>query len=279
MKKKHELITTDIRQQEILEVVNNSHLTLDQTSTPIQIDREEIIHFYFPLASKLHNLIRGEKRILVAVAGPPGSGKSVFTALLVVVINAIAGCEEAIQIQQDGWHFTNEYLDTLTFQKEGVEIPLRSIKGAPETYDTDSAYECLKNIRQGMQVQIPVYSRTLHDPVPNARVIKPNHLIAVVEGNYWLLKVPPWDKFQKLFDVSIFLTANPETLLEGLCLRQLRGGRTRKVAEQQVYNVDLPNINYVLMNSSPANFVVYKAENQRILKVEDRFTDKSSQFT
>jgi putative kinase len=256
--------------QQILEKIINTQLTLDQTTTPIQIDPVEIVRFYDPLAVKLRNLSRGKKRLMVAVAGPPGSGKSVFAALLVVVINAEAGFEEAIQIQQDGWHYRNQYLDTHTFHTVDGEVPLRKIKGAPETYDTTAAYTCLNRICQGDKVSFPVYSRKLHDPVPDAGVVESKNRIVIIEGNYWLLQEPPWDQFQELFDVSIFLTAHPETLLEGLRQRQLRGGRSARVAEQQVINVDLPNIEYVIKNSGKANFVVHKADSLRILRVEDR---------
>ena len=99
-------------------------------------------------------------------------------------------------------------------------------------------------------------------------MVEPFHKIVILEGNYWLLQDAPWTKFQPLFDVRIFLTAKAETLLDGLRQRQLRGGRSAEAIEQQITNVDLPNIEFVLKNSARDDIVVYKADNSHIINVE-----------
>ena len=74
--------------------LSQKNLTLDQTSTPLEMERLEVEQFYYPLALRLLERSRGQKRILAAVAGPPGSGKTAFATLLVAVINAEAQGEE-----------------------------------------------------------------------------------------------------------------------------------------------------------------------------------------
>jgi len=255
-------------EEKVWERINNTRLTLDQTSTPVYIDRAEVENFYAPLGLYLLKKSRERKRLMVVVSGPPGSGKTVFAMLLVAVINAEADHEEAVQIPLDGWHYPNEYLDTHTTRYADHDVLLRQIKGSPATYDTAAAFSCLEKIRKGGQISYPVYSRIQHDPIANGGMVEPFHKIVILEGNYWLLQDAPWTKFQPLFDVRIFLTAKAETLLDGLRQRQLRGGRSAEAIEQQITNVDLPNIEFVLKNSARADIVVHKADNSHIINVE-----------
>jgi pantothenate kinase len=233
-------------EEKVWERINYTRLTLDQTSTPVYIDRAEVENFYAPLGLYLLKKSRERKRLMVVVSGPPGSGKTVFAMLLVAVINAEAYHEEAVQIPLDGWHYPNEYLDTHTTRYADHDVLLRQIKGSPATYDTAAAFSCLEKIRKGGQISYPVYSRIQHDPIANGGMVEPFHKIVILEGNYWLLQDVPWTKFQ----------------------RQLRGGRSAEAIEQQITNVDLPNIEFVLKNSARADIVVHKADNSHIINVE-----------
>jgi pantothenate kinase len=250
------------------EALSQNHLTLDQTSTPLEMERFEVELFYYPLALRLLELGRNQKRILAAVAGPPGSGKTAFATLLVAVINAEMQREEAALIQQDGWHYPNVYLDSHMIQHNGEKIPLRRLKGSPNTYDTKSIYAFLERCKAGDQIEYPVYSRQLHDPIPNAGRITANHHILVLEGNYWLLQEDPWQQFQALFDMRILLTTPQKKLLEGLRQRHLRGGKTLEAANRQIASVDLPNIERVAKNSVPAGVIVQKTDSQHISRID-----------
>jgi putative kinase len=248
--------------------INFNQLTLDQTSAVIVADRAEVERFYEPLALSLLKISHAMKRLMVVVAGPPGSGKTVFAILLAAVINAVANRQAAVQVSLDGWHFPNAYLETHSIRQKGHNVILRKIKGSPATFDTAAAYGCLQRIHQGDRVSYPVYSRIRHDPIADGGIVESFHQIVIVEGNYWLLQEAPWTTFRALFDVSIFLTADPETLVDGLRQRQMRAGRSAESAEYQVANIDLPNIELVLKNSAPADIVVHKADHVKILKVE-----------
>lgn len=250
------------------EELTQKQLTLDQTSTPLEMERLEVEQFYYPLALRLLKFGCIQKRILVAVAGPPGCGKTAFATLLVAVLNGEMQGEVAVLIQQDGWHYPNVYLDTHTIQHNGEEIALRQLKGSPESYDTEAAYSFFVSIKAGEQKDYPVYSRQLHDPIPNAGSVMSNHHIVVLEGNYWLLKEDPWRQFHALFDECIFLTASSESLIDGLRQRHLRGGKTNEFIQHHMATVDLPNIERVLTNSASAQVVVHKKDNQHISNIE-----------
>jgi hypothetical protein len=261
-------------ENQVWEQICQTRLTIDQTDTLLELDRTETENYYDPLACFLLKRYHSQqRRLMIAVAGPPGVGKTAFTTLLVAVINAEAvrqGAEHevAIQIQQDGWHYPNSYLTTHTLRRGNEEILLSQIKGKPETFDTTSAYTCLEKIRRGKPVSYPVYSRILHNPVPDAGKVASYNQVVVVEGNYLLLQREPWRRFLNLFDLRIFLTAPREALIEGLRQRHQRGGKSTAATDRQIQEVDLPNIDLVLENSAPGDIRVSKTDNTRISSVE-----------
>jgi pantothenate kinase len=249
------------------ERLSSLRLTLDQTKALVHVDRGEFEKFYYPLGSYLLDQITSKERLLAAIAGPPGSGKTAFGTILAKTITAMAGTEMAVCLGLDGWHFPNAYLDSHFVEHNGVKIPLRSIKGAPESYDVSAAYQCLGQIRTVERVSFPKYSRKLHDPVPDAGVIEVQHRIILAEGNYWLLNEQPWKDFQYLFDLTIFLSAPAQSLVAGLRKRHLRGAKSSKVVEEHIQNVDLVNIEHVLRNSVKADVVVNKLDSRWIEKI------------
>jgi putative kinase len=251
-------------EQNLWEALGRVPLFLDQTSKPLKLDREEIDRFYEPLARHVLDRPRSGRRKIVAVAGPPGSGKSAFAATLVAVLNVLDPTGPAVLVPLDGWHYPNAYLDSHTVLRDGESLILRAIKGAPETYDRDKIAAFLSEVQGANRIAYPVYSRELHDPVPDAGIIEAGQRVVVLEGNYWLLNEPPWTAFQPRFDLRVFLTAEPDALLEGLRERHLRGKKNPAFVEQHMRAVDVPNIRRVLDHSGQADVVVHKADSRRI---------------
>lgn len=256
-------------EMDLWKTLNRSRVYLDQTQTPLEFSREEIDRFYQPLAQEILARCPQNRREVIAVAGPPGSGKSAFASTLVEVIRLLTGRDAAVLAGLDGWHYPNRYLDSHTIQWKGETLLLRKLKGCPETYDQGQILSFLNQLQLEPRVTYPIYSRELHDPIPAAGNIRPDQNMAILEGNYWLLDEPPWNQFSTQYDLSIFLTALPETLLPGLRERHLRGGKAPEQVEAHLRAVDLPNIERVLTHSVPADVVVYKADSRRILKMEN----------
>ncbi len=254
---------------EIWKELSDSPLYLDQIETLIEIDRGEVELFYFPLAEMLLRKGQQASRLMVCVAGPPGSGKTIFATLLVSVINIIQGYESAVYVGLDGWHYPNAYLETQTTMVDGNSFPLSKIKGAPENpFDFSAAFSCLQRIRQGGKVSFPIYSRKLHDPIPDKGTVQPYHQIIIVEGNYLLLDEDPWRLFFPLFDIRIFLDVETRYLLDGLRERHQRGGKSLHLIEQHMRRVDLPNILKVKPGIHKAQVIVHKADNRRLVSVD-----------
>lgn len=257
-----------VTEADLWERLGRTSLNLDRTSQRLELDRQEVMHFYELLARCVLERRRPDRREIVAVAGPPGSGKSAFATVLTAVLDALAGEKLAALVGLDGWHFSNAYLDSHTIQRGGETVPLRKIKGAPETYDQLEILAFLSAVRRARRLAYPVYSRYLHDPIAEAGVIESWQQIVVLEGNYWLLDEPPWKQYQPLFDLRIFLKAKPESLLAGLRERHLRGQKNPEFVAEHMRLVDLPNIERVLDGSGPADVVVLKTDSRRINGLE-----------
>ena len=249
--------------------LTRSALFLDRTDFPLEIERAQIEQFYHPLATGLL-AAASTSRLIVAVAGPPGSGKTAFATTLVAVIDAETDGNVAALVGLGGWHYANDYLAAHVVERGGGRIPLQSIKGAPETFDVAATYNCLSKIRQGGRVSFPVYSRELHEPVPDGGVVDASHSIVVVEGNYLLLDENPWRRLHPLFDVRVFISASPDALASALRERHLRGGKTPAATERQIHEVDLLNASRVAAGIARAQVLVCKHETdvRRIDRVE-----------
>jgi len=263
---------------ELWNKIQSSPLYLDQTSLVLEIEREELALYYEPLAKLILERCSQSHRQIVALAGPPGSGKTAFAAILSLVINAITGESVAISVGMDGWHFPNKYLDTHLVLQEDGRIPLRQVKGAPESFDTEAIGAFLGQVSRASTLTFPVYSRETHDPVVEGGVINEAHRVVIIEGNYWLLDELPWKTFQKYFDLKIFISAKPQDLITGLRERHLRGGKTPEWVAEHIRRVDIPNMERVLEHSIPADAVIHKKDCRRItgLAWRDGFLDEAN---
>ena len=246
----------------------SSHpLNLDRTGKVLTLDQAEVSDYYLPMANYLLDLPWRHVRQLIAIAGPPGCGKSSFAAVLSLVTNTLCRQEMCAVIGQDGWHYPNQFLDSHLIPKDERMIPLRLIKGAPETFDVEGLLACLLRIKTQDEVNFPIYSREQHEPLPGAGRINLEHRIILLEGNYLLLDRPGWREIHALTDRSIFLTAPVNAILAGLRERHLRGGKDPQSMENHLRTVDLPDIQIVMQFSKSADILVEKTDPQRIARI------------
>lgn len=134
----------------------SSHpISIDQTGRKLILDPAEVREHYLPLARYILDLPWSDSRQVIAIAGPPGCGKSSFSAVLNQVINLLSRREICTVVGQDGWHYPNHYLASHQIQKNDRMVPLREIKGAPETFDVDGLLACLHQIKHRMKSVFP----------------------------------------------------------------------------------------------------------------------------
>jgi pantothenate kinase len=253
---------------EVWERITRAPLFLDQTDKVLELDWQQIEQHYYPLAVHLLTTREEIGRLMVAVAGPPGSGKSAFAAILAETLTALTDGSSAAVIGLDGWHLPNEVLDSRLVEWQGKLIPLRRRKGSPESFDISAALMCLKDIRATGRGEFPVYSRALHAPVPGAGRVTPDQRVVIVEGNYLLMEEEGWRSISLLFDLSIYLNTPLEGILAGLEARHRRGGKTAEEIERQIREVDVPNARRVSASISQADIIVHKTDNQTIARLE-----------
>jgi len=185
-------------------------------------------------------------RFIVAIAGPPGAGKSTLSETLAEAITR-AG-EKAAVLPMDGFHMDNAVLE---------EKGLLARKGAPETFDVRSFLATLAAVRaDDGEVLVPVFDRSRELAIASARIIAPETRIVLAEGNYLLLEEAPWNGLDGAFDYSIFIDPGLEVIERRLLQRWYDHGYDEDAARSKAYGNDLPNARRVLDSRRPADVVI-----------------------
>lgn len=183
-------------------------------------------------------------RFIVALAGPPASGKSTLS-------EALAGCFPqgiAAVVPMDGFHYDDAVLD---------RIGLRQRKGAPETFDFGGLFSLLQRLRAGeADVAIPIFDRGKELSRNAGAIIDSNARYILVEGNYLLLDEEPWRKLAPLFDLTIFIAAEMAELDRRLVARWREHGRGDEAARHWIDSNDRPNIERVQRSRRKADLVI-----------------------
>jgi pantothenate kinase len=198
------------------------------------------------LASLIRSRAGDAGRYMVAIAGAPASGKSTLAENLRDAL--VAEGETAIVVPMDGFHF-----DDLILNARGH----RSRKGAPFTFDVPGFEVLLKRIKaREPDIAIPVFDRSMELSRAAADIVDENTRFILVEGNYLLLRQPPWNRLHALFDFSIYLKVPVEELERRLTKRWLDHGFDLAYAKNWIASNDLPNIMEVINNSTSASHTI-----------------------
>jgi pantothenate kinase len=196
-----------------------------------------------PGVNELANLIRqkaGEApRFMVAIAGPPGAGKSTISEALHKELPS------SIVVPMDGFHF-----DDIILNARGH----RPRKGAPFTFDVAGFEVLLTRIKaREPDIAIPVFDRHMELSRNAASIVSAEAKYILVEGNYLLLKQSPWDRLKPLFDFTIFIDV-PKTELERRLMGRITAhGHDEAYAKNWIASNDMLNIETVLSESAEAD--------------------------
>lgn len=198
------------------------------------------------LAQRIMRTAEGHDRFVVALAGPPGAGKSYRSERLRECIEAtLPG--QAVVMPMDGYHFDNAVLEP---------DDLVSVKGAPHTFDVDSLRVDLERIRRNDRpVAVPVFDRPLDLARAGGRLITLAHRIVIVEGNYLLLDQAPWSELHRLFDLTVMLDVADDVLEQRLFERWLDMGQQAAGALEKARHKDMPNARLVKTRSISPDLV------------------------
>lgn len=182
-------------------------------------------------------------RLLVAVAGPPGAGKSTLADRLHEILTE-KGHRSAV-LPMDGFHLDNAILEARG------DLPR---KGAPHTFDVRGLADLLRAVKAGGEVYVPVFDRSRELAIAAARCIAPEDRIVIAEGNYLLLEQGRWASLAELFDLTVMVAPPIAELQRRLVARWVHYGLTPAQIEAKVEGNDLPNGRLVLERSRAADF-------------------------
>jgi pantothenate kinase len=186
-------------------------------------------------------------RLIVAIAGAPGAGKSTVSAALCEAINARAP-DASVVVPMDGFHLDNAILDAMNLRKR---------KGSPPTFDCAGFEVLLTRLRDiNQDIVIPLFDRKLDLARAGASIVKAGQRILLVEGNYLLLNQPPWDRLAPLFDITVFLEVDRIELENRLVQRWLGFGHNVGSAQARALSNDMPNAELVVEESRAADFTI-----------------------
>ncbi|OWY07356.1 hypothetical protein B6V74_18245 [Thioclava sp. F42-5] len=192
---------------------------------------------------------RDHGRVLIGIAGPPGSGKSTMAEAVTAALNARGrAADAAALVPMDGFHLDNEELDRRN---------LRAVKGAPETFDVAGFKALVRRLRDdGREIRYPLFSRTQDRTLPEAGVLSPDRRIVIVEGNYLLFGGGDWAGLAPLFDATVMLAPPMEVLKSRLVARWIEHGLSPEDALARASRNDLENARRVLEQSVEADLIL-----------------------
>ncbi|MEO3386986.1 nucleoside/nucleotide kinase family protein [Mesorhizobium sp. CAU 1741] len=186
------------------------------------------------LAATLFRKAAGARRIIVAVAGAPGAGKSAFAEALLPLLPE----GSAALVPMDGFHYDNAVLS---------ERGMLARKGAPESFDFEGFRHLLTRLKQAdSDVAIPIFERKSDFARAGGRVVPADARFIVVEGNYLLFDESPWYGLSPLIDHSVWLDVPMAELERRLLQRWLDHGLSLEDARHRTFSNDLPNAQRIL---------------------------------
>ena len=183
------------------------------------------------------------KRFMIAIAGPPGAGKSTMADSLADALKARGQSAEVLPM--DGFHMDNGIL---------IEKGLLARKGVPESFDVRGFMDIIRAVSiADQEVLVPVFDRSREIAIASARVVSPDHRFIIAEGNYLLFNQGKWAELEGMFDYSVMLAPPIEVLEERLWARWRGYKLTEEAASAKVYDNDLPNGRLILGNRRRAD--------------------------
>jgi len=191
------------------------------------------------------------ERLLIAVSGIPGSGKTTLSAIITNRLNALRHSPNGITstppiaafVPMDGYHLSRAQLSAMPDPSHA-----HARRGAEFTFNGPSFLRLVRQIREPLNpssktLYAPSFDHTVKDPKENDIPIEPTTRILVFEGNYLSLNKEPWNEAARLMDELWFVEVDFEIARKRLVPRHVKAGiaSDEKEANKRVTENDLVN--------------------------------------
>jgi pantothenate kinase len=183
-----------------------------------------------------------QRRVVVALAGAPGSGKTTIANNVVQRLNATSTNFAAV-VPIDGFHLPRSTLDALPNKVEAY-----ARRGASWTFDDAAVLKLVTVLSQSRYWEsdvtlAPSFDHAVKDPVEEGIRIVSDVKFIVLEGNYLLLNQEPWSKIHALVDDTWFVDVDPNLARNRIAKRHITAGieTTWEAAVKRAEKNDLLN--------------------------------------
>ena len=226
-------------------------LMINGISHKVKYHEDTINYLFLPFLRRISKMQeRAGRRIVVYLVAPPGAGKTTLALFLEKLSASTPGLVGLQAFSTDGFLYPSDYLENNHIVRDGRNLPLAELRGAPETFNVEKLRAKLAQVNEG-EVRWPVYDRRRREAVDNIRPVRKK--IVLVEGCWLLLREKPWDDIRKYGDFALFITADATLLKKRLIEQSLISGKSQRAAENFYETHDRYNIEKALASSWAAN--------------------------
>jgi pantothenate kinase len=191
----------------------------------------------------------GHPRLLIALAGPPGSGK---TTIAQEVASRLRLCHPSVSIAHisaDGFHLPLSTLRSLPNAEEAL-----ARRGAPWTFNAEATADLVDRLRTEAsrgRVTVPTFDHAIKDPVADGQVVDAQTQVCLIEGNYLLCDQEPWSRIAETVDERWLVVIAPTLARTRVALRHLQAGiePTMEKALARAESNDMANGEFVMLHS------------------------------
>ena len=176
-------------------------------------------------ALSLKKQCHAQNRVVVVLAGPPGSGKTTIAAKLVARLNATSTAPFAAVLPMDGFHLSRATLDAMPNSAEA-----HARRGASWTFDGAGVLSLVEKLSHsrfqssGETILAPSFDHAIKDPVEGGIILSPEIKFVLLEGNYLLLNEEPWNQVKGLVDEAWFVDVDPVLARGRIAKRHIKSG-------------------------------------------------------